>query len=127
MNKILLSMVISCYTFASDSATELLKNNGCTTCHAVSGIKKAPPFVGIARRNSRRSADPKSAIINSIKNGSQGKYPMFSDTKMPAFSYLTDEQLNTLADWILKQAPANRGIRRGRGRGMGGGMGRGMM
>ncbi len=126
MKKILLLSFIAGATLFAQSATQLLKDNGCMACHGINTVKKAPPFAGIAKRNSRRSSDPKGDIMYSIKHGSEGKYPMFSDTKMPAFSYLGDEQLSTLADWILEQAPANFGRGKSRGRGMGGGMGKGM-
>jgi len=59
--------------------------------------------------------------MESIKNGSKGKYPPFADTQMPPFPSLSAAELNTLAEWILSQK------RRGGGRGMGrGGHGGGM-
>ncbi len=47
-------------------------------------------FMGVARRNLRASSYEvaKNTIINSIKNGSKGKYAKFSD-EMPAFSYFS--------------------------------------
>ena len=111
------------------TATTLLKDNGCMECHNIRGMKKAPAFTGIARRNLRRNSYEvaKGIIIDSIKNGSSGKFPNFSDTKMPAFDYLSNQDLETIADYILSLgSQGGRGKGRGRGAG-GGGMGRGMM
>ena len=81
----------------------LLEENKCMSCHDIMGMKSAPPFWGIVRMNSNWFGTSKSSIINSIKNGSQGKYPMFSNTKMPSFKNLSEKELNTLADWIISQ------------------------
>ena len=94
--------------FANDGE-QLVKNNGCMECHNVMGKKLAPAFMGIAKKNIRWFGDDaKLKIIKSIKNGSQGKYRRFSDTKMPAFSHLTDKELNSIADWILQEYDKNK-------------------
>ena len=81
----------------------LLQENNCFNCHNINGMKSAPPFTGIARMNSSWFGNAKSSIINSIKNGSHGKYPMFSNTKMPSFKNISEDELNTLSDWIILQ------------------------
>ncbi len=81
----------------------ILKENKCMKCHNIMGMKSAPPFSGIARMNSGWFGVSKSSIKNSIKNGSQGKYPMFSNEKMPAFANLSDKELDILTNWIIKQ------------------------
>lgn len=106
---------ISNSSFAKDSAEVLISKNGCMACHNVMGMKDAPPFAGIAWRNLRWSNNPKATIINSIKNGSHGKYPMFSNTKMPSFNNLSKEELNVLATWIISQS-SNNMMRCGSGR-----------
>jgi len=112
--------------WAADGAT-LAKENGCFACHQVVGKKSAPAFRGIANRNLRmHGSSAKSVIIQSIKNGSKGKYPQFTDSQMPPYPQLSSADLDTLADWILSQArQGGRGMGKGRGMG-GGGMGRGM-
>jgi len=129
MKKIILVGLVVTGTLFAGSAEELMKQNGCFACHAVASKKSAPAFAGIGMRNKRfEGANAKEVIMQSIKNGSKGKYPMFSDTAMPAFSNFTQEELGTLADYILSQAPKAKG-HRGHGR-CGGkkGMGRrGMM
>ena len=99
-----LTTIAATFTFATDSAKVLIEKNGCMSCHNIMGMKKAPPFAGISWRNSRASQSAKAILKNSIKNGSQGKYPMFSQTKMPAFSHLNDKELDTLASWVLSQS-----------------------
>ena len=97
-------MATSGFAADSDSAKVLIEKNGCMSCHNIMGMKAAPPFSGISWRNSRGGASAKSTLKHSIKNGSHGKYPMFSNTKMPAFSHLSDKELDTLATWVLAQS-----------------------
>jgi len=82
---------------------KLLIKNDCFKCHNIMGIKKAPSFYMISKMNTGWFGISKKSIINSIKNGSQGKYPMFSNIKMPAFKNLTTKELNAIADWIASQ------------------------
>ncbi len=87
--------------------------------------KAAPAFADLGKRNRRfEGANAKTTIMNSIQNGLSGKYPMFSESAMPPFANLSQEELSTLADYILAQSFKAHG--RGNGRGMGQGMGRGM-
>jgi len=91
------------------SAEEILKQNNCMECHNIRGMKSAPPFSMILKMNSGWFGLPESDIKNSIKNGSQGKYPMFSNNAMPAYKNLTDEELSTLMNWMKSQS--NKGMR----------------
>jgi len=114
----MLSSIVS-----AQSAQDVIDTNGCLACHAVASKKAAPAFAGIGMRNKRfEGADAKATIINSIKNGSKGKYPMFADSAMPAYPGLSDADLNAVADYILAQSSKAKG----HGGGQGGGMGRGM-
>jgi len=107
---------------ASDGAS-IAQKYGCMGCHAIVGKKSAPAFRGVANRNLRfNGSNAKTSIINSIKNGSKGKYPKFTNSVMPPFPNISDNELNTLADWILSQA-GRRGQGQGMGRGQGGGRG----
>ncbi|AKF25297.1 hypothetical protein YH65_07765 [Sulfurovum lithotrophicum] len=100
-----LTAMIATSVFAGDPAQTLIEKNKCMSCHNIMGMKDAPPFAGIAWRNSRINANTaKATLKNSIKNGSHGKYPMFSNTRMPSFSHLSDKELDTLATWVLSQA-----------------------
>ncbi|WP_297442505.1 cytochrome c [Sulfurimonas sp.] len=121
---LLISLVTSVSLFAQ-SAQEIMQENGCLSCHAIASMKNAPAFAGIGRRNKRFYADEaKSVIINSIQNGSKGKYPRFSDSAMPPFNNLSLGELNILANYILAQSSKAKGRS---GKGQGRGMGQGMM
>ena len=82
------------------SAKDILKKNNCMKCHNINGIKYAPPFSMILRMNEGLFGLSENDIKNSIKYGSKGKYPMFSNTSMPAFKNLTDKELDTLITWL---------------------------
>ena len=125
MKKIIMTTVVLSSVLFAQSAEELIKENGCLACHAVASKKAAPAFAGIGKRNKRfEGGNAKATIMNSIKNGSSGKYPMFSNSAMPAFPNFSQEELSTLADYILAQSSKAKGKGMGQGRGMG--MGRGM-
>jgi cytochrome c len=106
MKKIILGLsvvgILVSSVFASDTAAELIAKNNCMSCHNVMGMKDAPPFAGIAWRTSRNG--DKQTLMQSIKNGSHGKYPMFSNTQMPAFKNLSENDLDTLAIWIMSKS-----------------------
>ncbi len=126
MKKIVTMMLCSGVLFAQ-SAEKLIEQNGCLSCHAIASKKIAPAFAGIAKRNMRFEGDnAKNVIINSIKNGSKGKYPMFADMKMPSFKNFSKEELSSIADYILAQASKAHCNAKGHGVGKGMQMGRGM-
>ena len=109
MKKIILTVLVTNGLLFANNGEQLIKNNGCMECHNIMGKKLAPAFMGTARKNISWFGDgAKLKIVESIKNGSKGKYRKFSDTKMPAFSHLTDEELNSIADWILKEYDKNK-------------------
>ncbi|WP_297431276.1 c-type cytochrome [Sulfurimonas sp.] len=127
MKKIIVTAAVFGSLLFAQSAQELIKENGCLACHAVASKKAAPAFAGIGKRNKRFEGDnAKATIMNSIKNGSSGKYPMFSDSAMPAFPNFSQEELSTLADYILVQSSKAQCKSKGHGMGQGMGMGRGM-
>ncbi len=104
MNKLTLTILLGTSVFASNGA-ELIQQNGCTACHAIASKKQAPAFAGIAKRNLRfYGTNAKNIIINSIKNGSNGKYPKFNYTAMPSFNNFTNQQLDDIATYILLQS-----------------------
>ena len=127
MKKTILTVALLSSVLFAQSAEELINTNGCLACHAVASRKAAPAFAGIGRRNKRfEGTNAKATIMNSIKNGSKGKYPMFANSAMPAFSNLSQAELSTLADYILAQSSKAHCKGKGHGMGQGRGMGRGM-
>jgi cytochrome c551/c552 len=121
-SKILLIGALVATSVYASSAEDLIKQNGCLACHAIASKKAAPAFAGIGMRNKRFEGDnAKATIMNSIKNGSKGKYPYFRNSAMPAFSNLSDAELSTIADYILSQsskAKCHAGMGNGMGKGM---------
>lgn len=96
-------------SLSAKTAEEILKQNNCMSCHNIRGMKSAPPFSMIIKMNKGWFGVPENDIKNSIKNGSQGKYPMFFNSNMPAFKNLTDAELDTLMSWI--KAQSSKGMR----------------
>lgn len=88
----------------ANNAEEILEKNNCMKCHNIRGMKSAPPFSMILKMNTGWFGLPESEIRESIRNGSQGKYPMFSNTSMPAYKNLSDKELDTLMSWIKAQS-----------------------
>ena len=109
MRKLLLTIVVGTTILFASSGEELMKVNGCMECHNVMGQKEAPAFMGTARKNIRWfGVNAKEQMIKSIKDGSKGKYRNFSNTEMPAFNYLSSDDLDKMATWILVQYDKNR-------------------
>ena len=129
---IVVAVALSGIIFAS-SGEELVNKYGCLACHAVAGKKSAPGFAGIANKNIRFEGDnAKSVIINSIKNGSKGKYRRFANATMPPYKNISEKELSQIADYILSLAPKAKAHGRdgncdkpGRGKGFGQGKGMG--
>ena len=89
----------------ANSAQTILDDNGCLACHAIASKKMAPAFAGIGKRNKRfEGANAKTVIMNSIKNGSKGKYRHFANSSMPKFPNLSQKELSTVANFILSQS-----------------------
>lgn len=123
MKKITLIVILFTGVLSAQSAQEVIDANGCLACHAVASKKAAPAFAGIGMRNKRfEGENAKATIMNSIKNGSQGKYPKFSDTAMPAYPNLSVAELNSVAEYILAQSSKAKGHGGGMGKGNGMGM-----
>lgn len=68
----------------------------CLTCHKINVDTVGPSFVSIASRYK----NDESSIEKSIKNGSSKKW---NNRVMPAFKQLNQDELQTLAKWVLKQ------------------------
>ncbi len=69
----------------------------CQNCHDTKKDKVAPSFEKISKRYSPKD---KAILVNSIKNGSHGKYKGFM-VPMPPFKKMSDKEVDEMADWIL--------------------------
>jgi len=123
MKKLIIGVIVLGGALLAQDAKEIMERNGCFACHAMTTKKKAPAFACVGKRNVRfEGANAKAVIIDSIKNGSQGKYPRCSGNVMPAYKNLSSTELSLIADYILEHANECRGHGRMNGMGMGRGM-----
>ncbi|MFA7499671.1 MAG: c-type cytochrome [Sulfurimonas sp.] len=83
------------YDALPDGEKIALKNS-CLGCHRVNKDLVGPSFIKIQKK----FASSQDTLKESIKNGSKGEWES-SRAVMPAFGQLTNEELDTLAKWIL--------------------------
>jgi len=70
----------------------------CLGCHKVNKKIVGPSFVDV----SKRYKDTKEKMIESIKNGSRNNWKNSNGAVMPPFKQISEGELETLSDWILK-------------------------
>ena len=77
----------------------LLTANGCLACHGIEKKIVGPAYHDVA---AKYKGDPTALrnLLTSIRNGSVGKW---GEIPMPPFSQLTPEEVQTLAEFVLKQ------------------------
>ena len=75
----------------------VLEQQRCTNCHDIEVDKVAPSFKMIA---SRYNVEQKDELINSIKNGTKGKWDG-KQLPMPAYKKMSNEDIDGMVDWIL--------------------------
>ena len=121
MKKLILTILVASSVLLANSGEELIKQNGCMECHNIMGKKDAPAFMGTAKKNLKwYGNEAKANIIKGIKNGSKGKYRQFADTQMPAYSNISENDLDTIASWILSEFQKKRATMPNQGQQMGG-------
>ena len=79
------------------AASELAKNSGCLSCHAVTEKIVGPAYAKIAEKY-RDDKDAVATLTQSIQYGSKGKWGRIP---MPAHSSLSANEIKTLARWVL--------------------------
>ncbi len=89
---------LSTFNKLSDGKKIALKNN-CLTCHKIDKNIIGPSFQKITNTYKNDII----TIKDSIRNGSKKKWASSKDAVMPAFQKLSDKDLDTLSEWILKQ------------------------
>ena len=105
MKKLIIGVIVLGSALLAQDAKEIMERNGCFACHGMTMKKKAPAFACIGKRNIRfEGANAKAVIINSIKNGSHGKYPRCSGSVMPPYKNLSFTELSLIAEYILDHA-----------------------
>lgn len=79
-------------------ANEALANkSGCTGCHAVATKLVGPAYKDVAAKYAGQ-ADAQAMLMQSIRNGSVGKW---GELPMPAHPKISDADLKKLAAWVL--------------------------
>ena len=89
---------------AEDTAamTDFARGNGCFSCHSASEKIVGPSFQSISSKYAG-DKDAVPALVQSIKNGSIGKWS--SRIAMPPHQNIANEDLTKLAKWVLSQKP----------------------
>jgi cytochrome c len=75
----------------------LAQKNNCLGCHAVAQKLVGPAYKDVAAKYAGQ-ADAQALMVESIRNGSVGKW---GDLPMPAHPKLSDADLKKLASWVL--------------------------
>ena len=87
---------------ASASDAEIvLKDNGCLSCHAKAEKVVGPAYLAVADKY-RGDKDAVAGIVQSIQNGSKGKW---GRVPMPPHSSMSQDDLKTVARYILAMKP----------------------
>jgi len=83
---------------AQTHANEALANkSGCLGCHAVAVKLVGPAYKDVAAKYAGQ-ADAQAMLMQSIRNGSVGKW---GELPMPAHPKISDADLKKLASWVL--------------------------
>lgn len=83
------------------AAVEIVKANGCYSCHSVSEKIVGPAFSSVAEKYAG-DKDAVATLAQSIQMGSKGKW---GRAAMPAHSSLSAQELKLLASWVLSAKP----------------------
>ena len=79
----------------------LLQANGCLSCHAKAEKVVGPAFLSIADKY-RGDKDAAAGLVQSIQNGSKGKW---GRVPMPPHSSISQADLKALAQHVLAMKP----------------------
>ena len=83
------------------AAAEIVKANGCYSCHAAAEKIVGPAFNAVAEKYAG-DKDAVATLAQSIQMGSKGKW---GRAAMPAHSSLSAQDLKLLAGWVLSNKP----------------------
>ena len=83
------------------AAIELAKANGCLSCHSAKEKIVGPAYNAVAEKY-RDDKDAVANLVQSIQRGSKGKW---GRTPMPSHDTMSQEDLKTLAVWVMSTKP----------------------
>ncbi len=85
------------FTLQAQANEALANKSGCLGCHAVATKLVGPAYKDVAAKYAGQ-ADAQAMLMQSIRNGSVGKW---GELPMPAHPKLSDADLKKLATWVL--------------------------
>ncbi len=86
----------------ADAANKLVKDNGCTKCHAVDKDKKGPSFKKTAAKY-KGKADGEAKITDLLTKGRKVKFDDGSEEEHKTVNTKDAAQVKNLVQWILAQ------------------------
>ena len=97
---LMMALVMSGMACAADGDV-LLKDSGCMSCHAKAEKVVGPSFLSVADKY-RNDKDAVATLLQSIQNGSKGKWGRMP---MPPHASISQDDLKSLARHILATKP----------------------
>ena len=97
LNSCLLAFLLAAFTSNSLASNALAKKNDCLGCHAAATKLVGPAYQEVAAKYAGQS-DARDVLVQSIRNGSVGKW---GDVPMPPHPKLSEADARRLATWIL--------------------------
>jgi cytochrome c len=83
------------------AAIELAKNNGCLSCHSAKEKIVGPSYSAVHEKY-KDDKDAVASLVQSIQNGSKGKWGRIP---MPAHPSMSPADIKTLAEWVMTIKP----------------------
>lgn len=87
----------SAHALDAAAAMALAKANGCYSCHANNEKVVGPAYATIAEKY-KDDKDAVASMVQSIQNGSKGKWGRIP---MPAHPSMSAADIKTLAQWVM--------------------------
>ena len=85
------------WVMQAQASEALARKNDCLGCHAVATKLVGPAYKDVAAKYAGQ-ADAQAMLVQSIRNGSVGKW---GDLPMPAHPKLSEADAKKLAAWVL--------------------------
>jgi len=95
--KFALAVGIALLSLQAQANEALARKNDCLGCHAVATKLVGPAYKDVAAKYAGQ-ADAQAMLVQSIRNGSVGKW---GDLPMPAHPKLSEADAKKLAAWVL--------------------------
>jgi len=87
----------SVHALDAAAAIELAKANGCLSCHGMTEKVVGPAYAAVAEKY-KDDKDAVASLVQSIQNGSKGKWGRIP---MPGHPSMSAADIKTLAQWVM--------------------------